>query len=128
MIVNTSPPIQQVQTTTLVRDVSPARSYTTSTSYMTDTTYTTDVAPYVVNAGPMNQQVALVETGRHRSRSRGHHHHSSRDLVKAERLPTGELVLYEETIERVEEPNRGVRIERDKKGRMSISVPKYPRV
>jgi hypothetical protein len=34
-------------------------------------------------------------------------------------------VLYEEKIEKIEEPSRGVRIEKDKKGRMSISVPKY---
>ncbi|KAJ2976196.1 hypothetical protein NUW58_g8147 [Xylaria curta] len=56
-------------------------------------------------------------------RSEHHHHHHNlhshsrdRDLVRAERLPTGELVLYEEEIERIEEPRRGVRIEKDKKG------------
>ncbi|GAB1316105.1 hypothetical protein MFIFM68171_06315 [Madurella fahalii] len=39
------------------------------------------------------------------------------DLVRAERLSTGELVLYEEEVERLEEPARGgVRIERDKRG------------
>lgn len=48
-----------------------------------------------------------------------------RELVHAERLPTGELVLYQEEVERVEQPSRGTRIEKDKKGRMSISVPKY---
>ncbi|KAL1895424.1 hypothetical protein Sste5346_005230 [Sporothrix stenoceras] len=41
---------------------------------------------------------------------------SGRDLVRAERLSTGELVLYEEKVERVEEPRYGVRIEKDKKG------------
>ncbi|RYP45970.1 hypothetical protein DL768_007752 [Monosporascus sp. mg162] len=56
----------------------------------------------------------------HRSRSR-HHRSRSRstargELVRAERLPTGELVLYEEEVERIEEPRRGVRIEKDKKG------------
>ncbi|KAJ8105840.1 hypothetical protein ONZ43_g7263 [Nemania bipapillata] len=55
----------------------------------------------------------------------GHCHSRDRDLVRTERLPTGELVVYEEEIERIEEPRRGVRIEKDKKGRMSISVPKY---
>lgn len=48
------------------------------------------------------------------------------ELVRAERLSTGELVLYEEEVETIEEPARGgVRIERDKRGRMSISVPRY---
>ncbi|KAL2175062.1 uncharacterized protein P884DRAFT_279699 [Thermothelomyces heterothallicus CBS 202.75] len=57
---------------------------------------------------------------RHRSRSRG-------DLVRAERLNTGELVLYEEEVERIQEPARasGPRIEKDKRGRLSISVPRY---
>ncbi|KAI1777458.1 hypothetical protein F4818DRAFT_439813 [Hypoxylon cercidicola] len=61
------------------------------------------------------------------SRHRSHSHSRSleRELVSAERLPTGELVLYEEQVEKIEEPRRGVRIEKDKKGRMSISVPKY---
>ena len=61
---------------------------------------------------------------RHGSRSR-HSHSRSRDLVRSERLPTGEVVLYEETVEKVEEPSRGVRIEKDKRGRMSISVPRF---
>ena len=50
---------------------------------------------------------------------------SGRELVRAERLSTGELVLYQEEVERIEEPRNGVRIEKDKKGRMAISVPKY---
>ena len=40
-------------------------------------------------------------------------------------MPDGAVVLFEEKVEKVEEPRRGVRIEKDKKGRMSISVPKY---
>lgn len=74
---------------------------------------------------------------RHRSqsrRSRSRHHsyekerHSSRgNLVLAERLATGELVLHEEEVERIEEPRRGVRLEKDKRGRMSISVPRNRR-
>jgi len=57
---------------------------------------------------------------RHRSMSRGG------DLVRAERLSTGELVLYEEEIEQIQEPTRaGPRIEKDKRGRLSISMPRY---
>ncbi|KAK8069805.1 hypothetical protein PG994_006421 [Apiospora phragmitis] len=69
----------------------------------------------------------LIKRDRHHhhyhSHSHSHSHSPSRELVRAERLSSGELVLYEET-ERIEEPRRGVRIEKDKKGRMSISVPK----
>ncbi|KAI2626997.1 hypothetical protein GGS26DRAFT_562350 [Hypomontagnella submonticulosa] len=50
------------------------------------------------------------------SRHRSHSHSTDRELVSAERLPTGELVLYEEQVEHIEEPRRGVRIEKDKKG------------
>ena len=69
---------------------------------------------------------------------------ADREMRKADRIrrgaraSEGELVLYDrETIERggeeltlvrrerVSEPGGGVRIEKDKKGRMAISVPKY---
>jgi hypothetical protein len=68
---------------------------------------------------------------------------ADREMRKADRIrrgarsSEGELVLYDrETVERgdevtlvrrerVSEPEGGVRIEKDKKGRMSISVPKY---
>lgn len=138
------PAAEVVEKRTIIRDVSPARSYTTSASGTTHTSAT----PYVevrrreeiseeVPVGPL----ALVHSSRSRSRSRSHREirseikdlerqlHASRrgerELVKAERLSSGELVLYEEQIEKIEEPRRGVRIEKDKKGRMSISVPKY---
>ncbi|KAK4039057.1 hypothetical protein C8A01DRAFT_36956 [Parachaetomium inaequale] len=69
---------------------------------------------------------------RERSRHGGHSRHRSRslsrggELVRAERLSTGELVLYEEEVELVQEPTRGgPRLERDKRGRMSISVPRF---
>lgn len=157
------PPVEEyVRTTTVIRDTSPARSYTTGTSsydtYSTTTgttsttgtsTTLTAVPPYVVDARPavveehmplvvhqhsrhgslddteslrseirsLEKQLARRERSRHsRSRSRHHHHHGSGELVKAERLSTGELVLLEETVEHVEEPHRGVRIEKDKRG------------
>jgi hypothetical protein len=69
---------------------------------------------------------------------------ADREMRKADRIrrgaraSEGELVLYDrETIERpgeevtlvrrerITEPDGGVRIEKDKKGRMAISVPKY---
>lgn len=54
---------------------------------------------------------------------------ADKEMRKADRLrrdgrESGELMLYEERVERIREPEGGVRIEKDKKGRMSISVPK----
>jgi hypothetical protein len=61
-------------------------------------------------------------TSHKRSHSR---HGSSAELVKAERLSDGGIVLFEEKVETVDQGYKGARIERDKKGRMAISVPKY---
>lgn len=83
----------------------------------------------MVNAAMAQQQMAgpvvLAERSKSRHRSRSRHHG---DLVRAERMPNGELVLFEETVEHVDEGRRGVRLQKDKQGRMSISIPKYPRV
>ncbi|KAH7630118.1 hypothetical protein B0T09DRAFT_142517 [Sordaria sp. MPI-SDFR-AT-0083] len=62
-----------------------------------------------------------------RQLARKERHGSRGDLVRAERLSTGELVLLEEEVERIEEPSRGVRLEKDKRGRLSISVPRNRR-
>jgi len=127
-------PQVQFARTTMVREVSPARSYTTTASYTTGTTGTssTVTGPVIVDAHPPHyhhghelvhappQEIVLPR----RSRSRHHSRHASRDLVRAERLSTGELVLYEEEVEHVEPTRNGVRIEKDKRGRMSISVPR----
>ncbi|KAM7191270.1 hypothetical protein V8F33_009006 [Rhypophila sp. PSN 637] len=167
-------PVQVQHTTTaVIRDVSPARTYTTS-SYTSGSSVTSDsysttsydssvtaVPAYhhhhygyppgtAVSAYPPATAVREVSTevpigpvaivdhrhrghSRHRdSRSRSRHaRHASvgrgGEMVRAERLSTGELVLFEETVERVEEPSKGVRIEKDRRGRMSISVPRNPR-
>jgi hypothetical protein len=79
----------------------------------------------------IKNEIARLEAERDLIRHERHHHSHSRsrsqggELVRAERLSTGELVLFEEKVEKIEEPRRGVRIEKDKKGKMSISVPKY---
>ncbi|RYP89496.1 hypothetical protein DL770_004366 [Monosporascus sp. CRB-9-2] len=116
-----------------------SRSISTTTT-STSTSYPWDGSSQVTAAGPVvlvddrhrtdreiKMEIAQLEAERdllkreqrrHRSR---HHRSRSRstaggELVRAERLPTGELVLYEEEVERIEEPRRGVRIEKDKKG------------
>ncbi|KAI0413169.1 hypothetical protein F5X98DRAFT_352883 [Xylaria grammica] len=124
------PPVEMVKET-MIREVSPARTYTSYNGPGASTagSYTTSRTPVVVDAGPrevsdnlMVGPLALVGDRRvdhHHHHNHSHHSHSQsrdRDLVRAERLPTGELVLYEEEIERIEEPRRGVRIEKDKKG------------
>ncbi|KAG5928528.1 hypothetical protein E4U42_000511 [Claviceps africana] len=48
-----------------------------------------------------------------------------REVVRTERLPNGELIVYEEEVERTVARPKPPRIEKDKKGRMSISIPKY---
>ncbi|KAL2258195.1 hypothetical protein VTK26DRAFT_8587 [Humicola hyalothermophila] len=163
IIVTADPPPAtpvEVVKTTVVRDLSPARTYTaydtydsgTTTTTTTTTTYyddspTTVTSPVILDAyHPRDREVsAAVPVGpvalaadaggdrhlrvhyHHRSHSR-HRSRSSRrrsksrgpgggELVRAERLPTGELVVYEEEVERVQEPVRGgIRIERDKRG------------
>lgn len=121
------PPPVEFTRETMVREVSPARSYTT----YSHSNYPAARTPVIIDAGPREVSdpvpTGLVLLGdRHADHHHHHHqqhlvHHShshsrDRDLVRAERLPTGELVLYEEEIQRIEEPRRGVRIEKDKKG------------
>lgn len=50
---------------------------------------------------------------------------SDREIVRAERLPDGQLVMYEEEVEKVISRPKPPRIEKDKKGRLSLSVPVY---
>jgi len=126
-------PQVQFARTNMVREVSPARSYTTTASYTTGTSSTV-TGPVIVDAHPphhhhghelvLAQPHEIVLPRRSRSRHHSHSRHGSRDLVRAERLSTGELVLYEEEVEHVEPTRNGVRIEKDKRGRMSISVPR----
>ncbi|KAL1878035.1 hypothetical protein VTK73DRAFT_8259 [Phialemonium thermophilum] len=119
-----APAIEVVDTSrAVVRAVSPSPSRSTRTRSLSTSTRTS-ATPLVIDARPREVSseiavgpLAIVESGRHRHHH--HHHHrrdGSRDIIKAERLPGGEIVLYEEEVERVEEPNRGVRIEKDKKG------------
>ena len=140
-VIRAPPPPAPVEVVkeTMVREVSPSRSYTSyGPSITTGYTATTARTPVVVDAAPREISdnalvgpLALVGDRRvdhhHHHGHYSHSHSRDRELVRAERLPTGELVLYEEEIERIEEPQRGVRVEKDTKGRMSISVPKNRR-
>lgn len=138
-------PVELINKTTVIRDVSPARSRRSrSTSVSTRVPVIVEARPREVSEEIPIGPLALVTADR-RSRSRDgrairaeirdleyqlarrdrHERRSEREIVKAERFSDGQLVLYEERVEKVEEPSRGVRVEKDKKGRMSISVPKY---
>lgn len=87
--------------------------------------------------------LALAERSRSRSQSRGgreiraeiralerelahrpKHDSGGRELVRAERLPDGQLVVYEEQVEKVEHGHKPARIEKDKRGRLSLSMPR----
>ncbi|KAF4122764.1 hypothetical protein GMORB2_7071 [Geosmithia morbida] len=124
------------------RNVSPSRTSTTGTSwdaysYGHHHHHHHPEASAPVPIGPL----ALAERSRSRSRSREIRHEihslerelahrtryepvrSERELVKAERLPNGELVLYEQEVSREHVP-KPARIEKDKKGRLSLSLPR----
>lgn len=145
-------PAQEVEVVkeTVVRDISPSRCSTyTSTTFPSTITDSTITAPVVYerrrrHSGP------LVVRRKSRSRSRHgkdiraeiraleaelyerkSHKHRPRgdvsvggDLVRVDRLGDGQVVMFEERVEKVEEGYRGPRIERDKRGRLSLSVPK----
>ncbi|KAM3505607.1 hypothetical protein MY11210_007895 [Beauveria gryllotalpidicola] len=63
---------------------------------------------------------------------RHHHRHHSRDrdedeydIVRTERLEDGQLVVYEERVDRITSHPKPARIEKDKKGRITLSLPAY---
>ncbi|KAI0019210.1 hypothetical protein F4780DRAFT_793709 [Xylariomycetidae sp. FL0641] len=143
----TAAPMEVVRET-MVREVSPARSYTTCSTSTGRTPIVYDAAPREysegVPLGPLaivgdrrrsdkeiKMEIARLEAERDIMRQERHRHHShshsrhrrshshgltDRELVRTERLPTGELVVYQEEVEKIEEPRRGVRIEKDKRG------------
>ncbi|KAH9232526.1 hypothetical protein K456DRAFT_385636 [Colletotrichum gloeosporioides 23] len=63
----------------------------------------------------IRSEIKALEAELH-ARKHGRAHSHGRELVRAEQMPDGAVVLFEEKVEKVEEPRRGVRIEKDKKG------------
>lgn len=152
-VVVAQPPEVDIVKETVIRDVSPSRgtSVTTTTLPSTSTACSTCTSTtgdtVVVGPGRRRRYSSgpLVVRSKSRSRSRGgkrelraeiraleaelyekkhgrHHHHHGGELVH---VGDGErVVLMEEKVEKVTEGYRGPRIERDKKGRMSLSVPR----
>ncbi|KAM0322490.1 hypothetical protein ACHAPQ_009005 [Fusarium lateritium] len=119
---------------TVIREVSPSRSSTTMTSwdsYHRDSYHHHHHQPeeLVVRARSQSRSgrdirkeiKALERELTHRPRGRS----TSNEVVRAERLPDGQLIIREERLEKVVEHRKPPRIEKDKKGRMAISVPKY---
>ncbi|KAF4973519.1 hypothetical protein FSARC_216 [Fusarium sarcochroum] len=115
---------------TVIRDVSPSRSTTTMSSW---DSYHHHHQPHpdelVVRTRSRSRSgrdirkeiKALERELAHRPRGSS----TSNELVRAERLPDGQVVIREERLEKVVEHRKPPRVEKDKKGRMSISVPKY---
>ena len=125
---------------TMIRDVSPSRTYTTShptsyttTSYPSESTITG--APLVLRGRSKSRsgreiraEIRALEAELHDGRGRRHRRRSGSvggDLVRVEKTADGQqVVLFDEKVEKVEEGYRGPRIERDKRGRLSLSVPR----
>ncbi|PHH81384.1 hypothetical protein CDD82_911 [Ophiocordyceps australis] len=131
------PDMETVEKTKVVtRELSPSRTSTSASSWDTHNRLHGRHHDELV-VGP------LVERSRSRSRSGreiraeiralerqlAHRPRSGelgeREIVRTERLPDGELVVYQEKVERQVAGPKPPRIEKDKKGRLSISVPKY---
>ncbi|KAG7118320.1 hypothetical protein HYQ44_005463 [Verticillium longisporum] len=131
------PPAEVVYDRTVIRDVSPTRSVYSSA-------YTDSGAPLYHEHREMSSEIPvgpMALATRHRSQSRSHReiraeikaleaemretriskrhehrHDRDREIVRAERMPDGALVLFEEKVENVEHGHRPARIEKDKKG------------
>lgn len=61
-------------------------------------------------------------------RHRHHHHHRDEeeyDIVRTERMEDGQLVVYEERVDRITSHPKPARLEKDKKGRITLSLPAY---
>lgn len=132
VIIEAAPPANvEIIDNTMVRDSSPSRS--SSWDYY---------PPHHHHHYPHEHELELVERSRSRSRSgrdiraeiralerelthRPRREYAEREVIRTERLPDGQLVVYEEQTERSTQAHKPPRIEKDKKGRMSISVPKY---
>ncbi|KAM0351881.1 hypothetical protein ACHAPU_002395 [Fusarium lateritium] len=110
---------------TVIREVSPSRSATTMTSwdsYHRDSYHHHHQQPeeLVVRARSQSRGgrdirreiKALERELTHRPRGRS----TSGDMVRAERLPDGQLIIREERLEKVVEHRKPPRIEKDKKG------------
>ena len=145
VIIEAGPQIQTgatevIEKTTVFRDISPSRSSSQSSHQHHHRHRSTTLEESgSIAIGP------LAIATRTRSRSRGSrdiraeiralekelHHRpkpevvSDREIVRAERLPDGQLVVYEEQVDKVVTHSKPPRIEKDKKGRMSISVPRF---
>lgn len=61
-------------------------------------------------------------------RHRHHHHHRDEeeyDIIRTERSEDGQLVVYEERVDRITSHPKPARLEKDKKGRITLSLPAY---
>lgn len=118
---------------TVIRDVSPSRSTTTTTTMSSWDSY----HHHHQGAELIHKSRSRSRNGRreiraeiralerelaHRPRGRSS---TGGEIVHAERLPDGQVVIMEDRLEKVVEHRKPPRIEKDKKGRLSISVPKF---
>jgi hypothetical protein len=124
VIVDAAPPQPAVRIVdeTIIRDLSPSRTTTTSSwdSVSEYSAVTRRARSHSRSGRDIRAEIRALE----RELTHRPKHDGRGELVRAERLPDGQVVLYEESVERVVGHPKPARIEKDKKGRMSISVPK----
>ncbi|KJZ75423.1 hypothetical protein HIM_05119 [Hirsutella minnesotensis 3608] len=126
-IVEAAPPVEVIDRRTVIREVSPARTATTSTSSYDSHYHHRHHHHDDLTVGP------VIHRSRSRSRSgreiraeiralekelahRPKGVIGEREVVRTERLPDGELVIYQEKVERQVAGPKPPRIEKDKKG------------
>ncbi|KAJ6786086.1 hypothetical protein PWT90_05974 [Aphanocladium album] len=75
-------------------------------------------------------EIRALERQYEGSRRHHHHHHHHRDedeydIIRTERMEDGQLVVYEERVDRITTHPKPARLEKDKKGRITLSLPAY---
>ena len=110
-------PTVQIVDQTIVRDVSPSRATTTtSTSSWDSISEYGAIAHRARSRSRTGREIRAEIRALERELAHRPKHDTRGELVKAERLPDGQLVLYEESVERVVGHPKPARIEKDKKG------------
>jgi hypothetical protein len=105
-------PSVQVVDKTIIRDYSPSRTTTSWDSASDYGTVTTRARSRSRTGREIRAEIRALE----RELAHRPKHGTGTELVKAERLADGQLVLYEESVERVTGHPKPARIEKDKKG------------
>ncbi|EGX93000.1 hypothetical protein CCM_04372 [Cordyceps militaris CM01] len=78
--------------------------------------------------GDIRAEIRALEREYEGSQRHHHHHHRDEDewdIIRTERVEDGQLVVYEERVDRISSHPKPARLEKDKKGRITLSLPAY---